>query len=695
MITILELTTNRKMEEGRQVIFEEIRKRDGRVVTFDKQKITEAIFRAARAVGGEDRNIAEILTQKVIEHLQRNNQDIIPTVEGTQDAVEKILIENGHARTAKAYILYRSRRTRMRDGKSDLMDAVKEILVETSRENANISNSPSAKMLQIAMAASKNYYLSNLLPEDSAEAHQKASIHIHDLDYYAKTLNCLQIDLKKLFQEGFHTGNGWIRPPQRVYSAAALAAIILQSNQNDMYGGQSFPHFDRDMGEVIRSFKQQPCEEETFQAMEGLIYNLNTMHSRAGAQVPFSSINFGTDTTEEGRMITRALLKAFEKGLGRGENPVFPNLVFRVKEGVNFDSEDPNYDLFRLALKVASHRLNPTFSFMDASFNQKYGEEVSYMGCRTRTIANRHGEELSAGRGNIASVSINLPRLALTAKEPKAFFVELDRILRLCVRQLLHRFEVLSELKMKDLPFLMGQNLYMGSENLKCNEPIHDIIKHGTLSMGFIGLAEALISLVNSHHGDSEEARQLGISIVEHMWKRTQQFCEEYDLNFALYATPAEGLSGRFINADRKRFGVLPGITDKEYYTNSYHLPVNYLTSIFDKIKIEGEYHNYCNGGHISYVELASPPRDNIEAIEKIIRHMAACNLGYGGINYPIDECISCSFSGLIPEACPQCGGTAIRRIRRITGYLSTEERFNAAKQAELRDRKSHIFNQY
>lgn len=695
MITILELTTNRKMEEGRQVIFEEIRKRDGRVVTFDKQKITEAIFRAARAVGGEDRNIAEILTQKVIEHLQRNNQDIIPTVEGTQDAVEKILIENGHARTAKAYILYRSRRTRMRDGKSDLMDAVKEILVETSRENANISNSPSAKMLQIAMAASKNYYLSNLLPEDSAEAHQKASIHIHDLDYYAKTLNCLQIDLKKLFQEGFHTGNGWIRPPQRVYSAAALAAIILQSNQNDMYGGQSFPHFDRDMGEVIRSFKQQPCEEETFQAMEGLIYNLNTMHSRAGAQVPFSSINFGTDTTEEGRMITRALLKAFEKGLGRGENPVFPNLVFRVKEGVNFDSEDPNYDLFRLALKVASHRLNPTFSFMDASFNQKYGEEVSYMGCRTRTIANRHGEELSAGRGNIASVSINLPRLALTTKEPKAFFVELDRILRLCVRQLLHRFEVLSELKMKDLPFLMGQNLYMGSENLKCNEPIHDIIKHGTLSVGFIGLAEALIGLVNSHHGDSEEARQLGISIVEHMWKRTQQFCEEYDLNFALYATPAEGLSGRFINADRKRFGVLPGITDKEYYTNSYHLPVNYLTSIFEKIKIEGEYHNYCNGGHISYVELASPPRDNIEAIEKIIRHMAACNLGYGGINYPIDECISCSFSGLIPEACPQCGGTAIRRIRRITGYLSTEERFNAAKQAELRDRKSHIFNQY
>ncbi len=695
MITILELTTQRQTEHNTPLNFEEIRKRDGRVVPFDRQKITEAILKAAKSVGGEDRTIAENLTQQVVAYLLENNQEIIPTVEGTQDTVEKILIENGHARTAKAYIIYRSRRTQMREGKSALMDAVKEILMETSRENANISNSPSAKMLQIAMAASKNYYLSNLLPEDSAQAHQEASIHIHDLDYYAKTLNCLQIDLKKLLQEGFHTGNGWIRPPQRVYSAAALSAIILQSNQNDMYGGQSFSHFDRDMGEIIRNFAQQPSKEETFQAMEGLVYNLNTMHSRAGAQVPFSSINFGTDITEEGRMVTRALLEAFNKGLGRGENPVFPNLVFRVKEGVNFEPEDPNYDLFRLAMKVASHRLNPTFSFMDASFNQKYGEEVSYMGCRTRTIANRHGQEISAGRGNIASVSINLPRLALKAKEPKAFFVELDRILRLSVSQLLHRFEVLSELKMKDLPFLMGQSLYMGSEKLKCNEPIREIIKHGTLSIGFIGLAETLIALVNSHHGDSQEARQLGLSIVEHMWKRTQEFCEEYDLNFALYATPAEGLSGRFIDADRKLYGVLPGITDKEYYTNSYHLPVNYLISLYEKINIEGQYHSYCNGGHISYVELASPPRDNIEAIEKIIRHMAACNLGYGGINYPIDECTSCSFSGLIPESCPQCGETDIRRIRRITGYLSTEDRFNAAKQAELRDRKSHIFNQY
>ncbi len=676
-------------------MFTEIRKRDGRIAPFDEQKITEAIFKAAKAVGGEDRSIAQDLTNQVVNYLNGNNVEMIPSVEEIQDVVEKVLIENGHARTAKAYILYRDRRTRMREGKTELMDAVKEILVETSRENANINNSPSAKMLQIAMAASKKYYLTNLLPEDMGEAHDKGFFHIHDLDYYAKTLNCLQIDLKNLFQKGFHTGNGWIRPPQRIYSAAALSAIILQSNQNDMYGGQSFSHFDRDMGEVIRGFKHEPDEEETYQAMEGLIYNLNTMHSRAGAQVPFSSINFGTDTTPEGRMVTRALLKAYEGGLGRGENPVFPNLVFRVKEGVNFNQEDPNYDLFQLALRVASHRLNPAFSFMDASFNRKYGDEISYMGCRTRTIANRHGQEVSAGRGNIASVSLNIPRLALMTRGVEGFFKELDKLLSLAVRQLLHRFEILSELTEKDLPFLIGERLYMDSEKLEPCEPIRETIKNGTLSIGFIGLAEALTILVGSHHGETEEAQELGLKIVEHMWKSTQQFCDEYDLNFALYATPAEGLSGRFLNIDRKEFGHLPGITDKEYYTNSYHLPVNYLTSLHQKIKIEGQYHTYCNGGHISYVEIPSPPKNNVEVVEKIIRHMAECNVGYGGINYPVDECHECNYSGIISHNCPQCQGESIRRIRRITGYLSTEDRFNSAKKAELRDRKSHINNCY
>lgn len=673
--------------------FKEIRKRDGRVVPFQAEKITNAIFKAARAVGGHNRSIAVNLTGQVIEYLKKQGfNGLIPAVEDVQDAVEKILIENGHARTAKAYILYRDKRTRIREAKSELMDAVKEILVETNRENANISNSPSAKMLQIAMAASKKYYLTNLLPEEFAQAHMEGIIHIHDLDYYSKTLNCLQIDLTRLLKNGFNTGYGYIRPPKRISSAAAQAAIILQSNQNDMFGGQSFPHFDRSMGEIIRELKEPPTEDDIYQAMEGLIYNLNTMHSRAGAQVPFSSINLGTDTTPEGREVTRAILMAFKQGLGRGESPIFPNLVFRVKKGVNFNPGDPNYDLFKLALEVASHRMNPTFSFMDSSFNKPYGDEVSYMGCRTRTIGNLHGPEISAGRGNIAPVSINLPRLALSTRSEDLFFVELDRLIRLAARQLLHRFEILSQLQVKDLPFLMGQRLYMHSDKLGPDDPIREAIKNGTLAIGFIGLAEALIALTGRHHGEDEGAQELGLKIVSHMRKRVDQFCKEYELNFVLYATPAEGLSGRFVSIDRERFGIIPKITDKEYYTNSYHIPPKYAMPLFDKLTVEGHYHKFCNAGHISYVELPAPPIHNVEAVEKIIKHMAAVDIGYGGINYPIDECRSCAYSGIIDNTCPQCGSSDIRRIRRITGYLSTEDRFNEAKKAELKDRRPHFF---
>ncbi|NLN06479.1 MAG: anaerobic ribonucleoside-triphosphate reductase [Firmicutes bacterium] len=673
-------------------MFTEIRKRDGRVVPFDAEKITDAIFKAAKAVGGENRKIAERLTVQVIKELAKKGYNgVIPTVEEIQDVVEKVLIENGHARTAKAYILYRDKRSRIREGKSDLMDTVKEILIETSRENANVSNSPSAKMLQIASAASKSYYLTNLLPEEFAQAHINGAIHIHDLDYYGKTLNCLQIDLYKLLSQGFNTGYGYIRPPKRIASAAAQAAIILQSNQNDMFGGQSFPHFDRAMAQIIAEMPRQPDEEEIFQAMEGLVYNLNTMHSRAGAQVPFSSLNFGTDTSEMGRAVSKALLKAFEKGLGRGESPIFPNLVFRTKKGVNFDPGDPNYDIFQYALKVAAKRLNPTFSFMDSSFNSKYGDEVAYMGCRTRVIANRHGEAVSAGRGNIAFVSINLPRLALQTRDINLFFVELDRLLRLAARQLLHRFEIIGNLRAKDLPFLMGQKLYMGSENLQPDDPIKEVIKNGTLSIGFIGLAETLMVLIGKHHGEDKEAQELGLKIVSHMSKRMAQFSDEFDLNFTLLATPAEGLSGRFIKLDREIYGVIPGVTDKEYYTNSVHLPVNYVMSLYDKLDIEGQYHKYCDAGHIAYVELESPPGENYEAVEDIVRHMSEADVGYGGINYPIDECRSCGYSGVIDDCCPGCGGTDIRRIRRITGYLSTEERFNSAKLAELHDRKVHF----
>ncbi len=674
------------------ITFKEIRKRDGRVVPFDSVKITEAIFKAATAVGGSDCGIAENLANQVIKSLQEKaHSAIIPTVEEVQDEVEVTLIENGHARTAKAYILYRDRRTRIRDGKSELMDVVKDILVETSRENANISNSPSAKMLQIASAASKQYYLSNLVPEEYAKAHEEGAMHIHDLDYYSKTLNCLQIDLTRLLQQGFNTGSGYIRPPKRIGSAAAQAAIILQSNQNDMFGGQSFPHFDRSMGEVIRSFKTFPGYDEVFQAIEGLIYNLNTMHSRSGSQVPFSSLNFGTDYTEEGRMVSRAVLEAFRRGLGRGETPIFPNLVFRIKKGVNFDPGDPNYDLYRLALQVAARRMNPTFSFMDSSFNKDYGDEVSYMGCRTRVIANRHGAAVSAGRGNIAPVTLNLPRIALESKgQQELFFVQLDRVLRIATHQLLHRFEVLARLQARDLPFLMGQKLYLGSDEIGPDDTIREVIKHGTLAIGFIGLAETLQMLIGRHHGEDQEALKLGLQIVEHMRRRTDSYAEEYDLNIVLVATPAEGLAGRFVKIDRERFGTIPGVTDKDYYSNSFHIPVYYATSMFEKIVSEGQFHHHCNAGHISYTELEAPPANNIDAVDSIVRKMAASDFGYGGINFPIDECRSCSHNGVFSGDCPECGSPNIRRIRRITGYLSTDERFNEAKFSELKDRRVH-----
>lgn len=668
--------------------FEVIQKRDGRIVPFDIEKIAVAIFKAAQAVGGSDQVLAHELAQEVIIYLQKEtDKSKIPTVEGVQDAVEKILIETGHARTAKAFILYRSQRSRIREGKSELMDTVADILVETSRENANVGNSPSAKMLQIASAASRQYYLSRLIPEDISQAHRNGDIHIHDLDYYSKTLTCIQIPLRKLLHEGFNTGHGYIRPPKRIGSAAALAAIILQSSQNDMHGGQSFAHFDRDMADFVFNAD----ENEIYQAMEGLVYNLNSMHSRAGSQVPFSSINLGCDTSEAGRAITRNLLSAYEKGLGHKETPIFPNIIFRIKKGINFDSQDPNYDLFKLAIRVSSSRMNPTFSFMDAPFNKPFDMEVAYMGCRTRVISDRHGEPVSDGRGNLSFTTVNLPRLALRAAgNIQKFYPLLEEVMTLTSRQLLHRFQIQSHLKVKDMPFLMGQGLYLGSEKLGSQDEIKEVIRHGTLSIGFIGLAETLIALTGYHQAQSNDAQKLGLEIIEFMRKMTDYFSEKFDLNFTLLATPAEGLSGRFISIDKEKFGLLPGVTDKDYYTNSFHVPVYYPISSFDKILIEAPYHAFTNAGHISYVELDAPPLYNPEAIEAIIRHMNESGIGYGGINFPIDECPVCGFHGVIEGNCPVCSNTDIRRIRRITGYLSSIDRFNDAKKAELKDRRPH-----
>ncbi len=1194
-------------------MFEKIKKRDGREVAFDPSKITEAIFKAAKAVGGEDRQKALELTLAVMKVLGEKYESDVFSVEDVQDIVEKVLIEQGHARTAKAYILYRAQRTRYREGKSELMDVVEEILKETSRENANVGNSPSAKMLQIASAASKQYYLDRLIPPEFSKAHRQGDIHIHDLDFYGKTLNCIQIPLSTLLQEGFNNGHGYIRPPKRPASATALAAIILQSSQNDMFGGQSFPFFDRDLAPFVAN----ASDEETYQAMEALVYNLNSMHSlsgkeriwvvdkiqqkllcvsmaefddifeenryqafslnydsgkielqditasikhrnvnklfmiklksgqkvtvtdnhsvmtfgekgdlevrnvydldfglvprilefnredhvfdlsgypqsrkyhmeevmltpalaklmgyyvaegsvdgssislalfdddletdvarivteicpefsltvhrdregrkrdirlntgkrfaefigdvcgrgainkrvplaivkapleivrafldgylsgdgtvgqnritattvsknlrdglvllfarlsipvscreaepvtnfasartrylisaggaylkdimisgskmdklasqtvtmeqtrydyeflrplikevygiyasnsyhyrvspgylqevlddlksrvlndqeealidklrsnifwldcfrqviadiktserfhlqrvisagelprfskylpqfclyeeylsrlylpqvvdettcsrisndckspgliqawagkvhsqnnkmknlirviervlncyciqvkdkaeadwedyvydisvrnnenfmtaegvfvhnsRAGAQVPFSSLNLGTDTSEGGRRVAKNLLLAYDAGLGRGENPIFPNIIFRVQEGVNLRPEDPNHDLFLLAMKVAAKRMNPTFSFMDSSFNKQYGNEVAYMGCRTRVIANVHGPAVTERRGNLAFTTINLPRLALKAKGSLGeFYRLLESTMWLAVEQLHHRYRVQAELKVKDMPFVMGQHLYMGSENLGLCDPIEEAIKHGTLSVGFIGLAETLVCLTGKHHGESDDSQAIGISIVQFMRQLVDKAVEQYNLNYTFIATPAEGLSGRFLGMDRESFGLIPGVTDREYYTNSFHIPVGCDISLFQKISKEGPYHKYTNAGHISYVEFPAPPVHNAEAVQTIIQHMKDCDMGYAGINFPIDFCEGCGFLGVIDENnCPQCGGSEIRRVRRITGYLSTVDRFNDAKVAELRDRKPH-----
>ncbi|HNU93248.1 MAG TPA: anaerobic ribonucleoside-triphosphate reductase [Bacillota bacterium] len=586
-------------------------------------------------------------------------------------------------------------RAHVRDVSSppDLMDSIAEILKETSRENANIGNAPSAKMLQIASEASKEYYLTRVIPADIARAHRDGDIHIHDLDFYGKTLTCIQIPLGRLLAEGFNTGHGYVRPPKRPASAAALAAIIIQSCQNDMHGGQSFPFFDSDMA----PYMEGRSEDEVYQAMEALVFNLNSMHSRAGAQVPFSSLNLGCDISQGGRLASKCLLEAYEAGLGRGETPIFPNIIFRVKAGVNARPGDPNYDLFLLACQVAARRMNPTFSFMDSSFNAPYGSEVSYMGCRTRVIANRHGAAVSAGRGNLSFTSVNLPRLAIQAGGSEDRFVSLlGHCMDLAARQLLHRYDVQSRLRVRDMPFLMGQHIYMASEELSADDEIAPAIKHGTLSIGFIGLAEALTILRGGCHGQaigiaaSDEADALGYEIVEFMRKRVDEYADAHDLNFTLLATPAEGLSGRFVAIDRERFGTISGVTDRAYYTNSFHVPVGARISICDKLAREGKYHGLSNAGHISYVELASPPLHNVEAVESIVRAMARADLGYGGINFPIDECLACGYSGVIQSVCPACQSEAVRRLRRITGYLSTVDRFNDAKRAELADRAAH-----
>ncbi len=768
----------------------EIIKRDGRKVLFDKEKIVQAIFKAAAAVGGKDREVASDLADQVVEYLETEmGENCTPTVEHVQDVVEKILINNGHARTAKEYILYRADRTRVRTMNTKLMRIYEDLTFKSAkdndikRENANIDGDTAmGTMLKYGSEGAKQFYEMYILKPEHAKAHSSGDIHIHDLDFLTLTTTCCQIDIEKLFKNGFCTGHGFLREPNDIASYSALACIAIQSNQNDQHGGQSIPNFDYGMsggvkktyrriyrqnlaraiellcdddnaletafaladkaeelsGKIprlddgeeyqksemslladaygeerakrIQKFAYDHAQKETdracYQAMEALVHNLNTMHSRAGAQIPFSSINYGTDISPEGRLVIKNVLLATEAGLGNGETPIFPIHIFKVKEGINYNPEDPNYDLFKLAMRVSAKRLFPNFSFIDAPYNLQYYKEghpeteAAYMGCRTRVIGNVYDKtrEIVTGRGNLSFTSVNLPRIAiLSGGKIDFFYDQLDRQIDLVIDQLLARFEIQAGKTPRNFPFLMGQGVWLDSEKLAPDEPIREVLKHGTLTMGFIGLAECLKALIGKHHGESKEAQNLGLEIIGYMRSRMDQASQKYGMNFSLIATPAEGLSGRFVKLDAQRFGVIPGVTDREYYTNSFHVPVYYPISAFEKIKLEAPYHALTNGGHISYIELDGDPLQNLDAFESVIRVMKENGIGYGSINHPVDRDPCCGYTGIIGDTCPQCGrhededGTGFERIRRITGYLvGTVDRFNDGKRAEEHDRVKH-----
>ncbi len=741
------------MKENAIACPETIKKRNGTPVPFDVNKIRSAIHKANEAAQIEA--IAPVQFEKLVDEVVESiPAGQVPDVEQVQDLVEEKLIANGFAKTAKAYILYRAEHTKVRKTEADLVNIYRELTftsaadADIKRENANIDADTSMGTMLKYGSEGANYFVDNyILPKDIAAAHINGDIHIHDKDFYMLTETCCQIDLVKLFHDGFSTGHGFIRQPKSIASYAALACIAIQANQNEMHGGQSVPNFDYAMaegvactfrkeyydavqryfwleydcenvlGEAFRSalkdampdrinmsniddheellvqwlletgeqwIGKTPAEEEirrchktsiriamketdqaTYQAMESLIHNLNTMNSRAGAQVPFSSINYGTCTSPEARMAMKNLLKVTDIGLGNGETAIFPVQIFKVKEGINYNPGDPNYDLFRLAIKVSAKRLFPNFSFIDAPFNLPYykegdyNTEIAYMGCRTRVMGNHYDptKEVTCGRGNLSFTSINLPRLGILAKgNMDKFYKLLDKRLALCCRQLLHRFGIQSRKTVKNYPFLMGQGIWIDSDKLSINDEVGEVLKHGTLSVGFIGLAETLVALTGKHHGESEESRKLGLEIIGHMRKFMDAESEKTGLNFTLLATPAEGLSGRFVRIDQKRFGKIPGVTDREYYTNSFHVPVYYPIGAFQKIKIEAPYHALTNAGHISYVELDGDTAKNPEAFEAIIRCMKESGIGYGSVNHPVDRDPVCGFTGVIDDVCPRCG---------------------------------------
>jgi len=742
----------------------QIVKRDGRTVPFELDKITEAIYKAAKALGGSDRRMAEDLAKQVVAYLEEKNVQT-PTVEQIQDAVERTLIENGHARTAKEFILYRSGRTRVREMNTRLMKIYEDLTFrdakdnDIKRENANIDGDTAmGTMLKYGSEGAKQFDEMFILKPVHSKAHADGDIHIHDLDFYTLTTTCCQIDLTKLFTDGFSTGHGFLREPNSIQSYSALACIAIQSNQNDQHGGQSVPSFDYDMAKGVaksyrtlyrnnmikalefegiedadsivrsaiekveaetglwpaldaengfhakeaellipvigeeaykkaydfsRKFTDKEIDRHTYQAMEALVHNLNTMHSRAGAQIPFSSLNYGTDTSPEGRMVTRNLLLATEAGLGNGETAIFPIHIFKVKEGINYNPEDPNYDLFKLACKVSAERLFPNFSFLDAPYNLQYYKpghpetEAAYMGCRTRVVANNFDPSRSVvtGRGNLSFTSINLPRLAIKSNHNVDFFFEqLEREVELVIDQLNERFKLQAGKKVRNYPFLMGQGIWIDSDKLSPDDTVGEVLKHGTLTVGFIGLAECLTALVGKHHGESAASQNLGLDIVGCMRKRLDEESRRTGLNYTLIATPAEGLSGRFVRLDKKKYGVIEGVTDKDYYTNSFHIPVRFPISAYEKIRLEAPYHALTNAGHISYIELDGDPVKNLDAFESVVRYMKECGIGYGSINHPVDRDPVCGYTGIIDDVCPRCGrregeAVSVEKLKKLGVY--------------------------
>ena len=751
-------------------------KRNGKKVDFDGSKIALAIkkgFDNAIIQNGDDEekkyneNDIQIVYKEVINRIDKEygDQDKIK-IEQIQDLIEESLKKKGYDDVYEHFSQYRERRNQSRllfSEEKKLHKFLKTIEGlglksanedDNKRENANVDGDTAmGTMLQYGSTVSKEFAKTYLMKSKFSEAHDSGAIHIHDMDFLPMgTTTCMQIELDKLFKNGFSTGHGHLRSPQDIISFSALAAIAVQSNQNDQHGGQSIPAFDYYMAPgVLKTFKKQfkqqiydlldyidmlsfvnidkivkdidrlasiefdihefdvYCKDSeslkvafskayekaiaktnrtTFQAMEAFIHNLNTMHSRAGAQVPFSSINFGTDTSPEGRMVIENFLLATEDGLGKGETPIFPVSIFKVKEGVNYNKKDKNYDLFKLACRVSAKRLFPNFSFLDAPFNKAfykpgdYRTEVGYMGCRTRVMSDVTDldNQTTGGRGNLSFTSINLPRIAIKhgialkereKADMKGFYQELSEVMDLVKDQLLERFEIQCSKHPYNFPFLIEQGVWTNGDKLGPNDRMRKILKHGSLTFGFIGLAETLKALIGKHHGESEEAQKLGLEIIKFMRKQADDYAKEYNLNFTLIATPAEGLSGRFVNIDKAIYGKIKGITDRDYYTNSFHVPVYYNTSIKHKLEIEAPYHNLTNGGHISYIELDGDTANNVEAFESVIRLMKDSGIGYGAINHPVDRDPVCGYVGVINDVCPGCGrrefeGVPIERLNEI-----------------------------